>query len=197
MPVWAWFFIAALVLIAIAGLIVAASAGRRKRTDSLKQQFGPEYERTVADVGEQQAAEKELVARKRERDKLDIRPLTRDALQAYSQRWRHVQTAFVDNPSSALDDADRLLMEVMRERGYPVDDFDQRAADISVDHPTVVENYRAAHAIHVSNETGDAGTEKQRQAFVHYRALFDKLLEDNDHRPQATDTNRRQAHDHA
>ena len=188
MPVWAWFFIAALVLIAIGGLIVAASSGRRKRTDRLKQQFGPEYERTVADVGEKQAAEKELVARERKRNKLDIRPLTRDALQAYSQRWRHVQTAFVDNPSSALDDADRLLTAVMRERGYPVDDFDQRSADISVDHPTVVENYRAAHAIHFSNHNGDAGTEKQRQAFVHYRALFDKLLEGNDHKPQATDT---------
>jgi hypothetical protein len=188
MPVWAWFFIAALALIAIAGVIVAASARRRKRTDRLKQQFGPEYERTLADVGEQPAAEKELVARQRKRNKLDIRPLTHDALQAYSQRWRQVQTAFVDNPSTALDDADRLLTEVMRERGYPVDDFHQRAADISVDHPTVVENYRAAHAIHLSNRNGDAGTEKQRQAFVHYRALFDKLLEDNDHKPQATDT---------
>ena len=187
MPIWGWFFIAALVVIAIAGLIVATSAGRRKRTDRLKEQFGPEYERTVAEAGEQQAAEKELVARERKRDKLDIRPLTRDALKAYAERWREVQTAFVDSPSSALDDADRLLTEVMRERGYPVDDFDQRAADISVDHPTVVENYRAAHAIHVSHQNGDAGTEKQRQAFVHYRALFDKLLNDDD-RPQDTDT---------
>jgi hypothetical protein len=189
MPVWGWFFIAALVLIAIAGLIVAVSAGRRRRTERLKQQFGPEYERTVADAGEQQAAEKELVTRERKRNKLDIRPLTGDALQAYTHRWRQVQTAFVDNPSSALDDADRLLTDVMRERGYPVDDFDQRAADISVDHPTVVENYRAAHTIHLSNQNGDAGTEKQRQAFVHYRALFDKLLDqDNNDRPQDTDT---------
>ena len=77
-----------------------------------------------------------------------------------------------------MDDADRLVTEVMRERGYPVDDFDQRAADISVDHPTVVENYRAAHAIHLSQQNGDVGTEKQRQAFVHYRALFDKFLDD-------------------
>ncbi len=188
MPVWGWFFIAALVLIAIAGLIVAVSAARRRRTERLKQQFGPEYERTVADTGEQQSAEKELVARERKRNKLDIRPLTPDSLQAYSQRWRQVQTAFVDNPSSALDDADRLLTEVMHERGYPVDNFDQRAADISVDHPTVVQNYRAAHSIHLSNQNGDAGTEKQRQAFVHYRALFDKLLDDNNHRPQDTDT---------
>src|SRR4029079_12084665 len=124
------------------------------RTSRLKQHFGPEYDRTVAEVGEQQAAEKELVARERKRDKLDIRPLTRDALHAYSRRWREVQAAFVDSPSSALDDADRLLTEVMRERGYPVDDFHQRAADISVDHPAVVENYRSAHAIHFSNKNG-------------------------------------------
>ena len=149
-----------------------------------------EYDRTVAEAGEQPAAEKELVARERKRKKLDIRPLTREALQAYSHRWRQVQTAFVDSPSSALDDADGLLNDVMRERGYPVDDFDQRAADISVDHPAVVENYRAAHAIHLSNQNGDGGTEKQRQAFVHYRALFDKLLDQhgNDDRPQDTDS---------
>jgi hypothetical protein len=186
MPVWIWFFVAALILIAIAGSIVALSASRRRRTDRLRQQFGPEYDRTVAESGEQQVAEKELVARKRNRDKLDIRPLSRDALQAYSHRWRQVQTAFVDSPSTALDDADRLLTDVMRERGYPVDDFDQRAADISVDHPAVVENYRSAHAIHRSKQNGDNNTENQRQAFVHYRALFDKLLDhhDNDNRPR-------------
>jgi hypothetical protein len=190
MPIWAWFFLAALVLVAIAGMIVALSAARRRRTGRLKQQFGPEYDRTVADAGEQQAAEKELVARQRKRQKLDIRPLSRDAQHAYSHRWRQVQTAFVDSPSSALDDADRLLSEVMRERGYPVDDFDQRAADISVDHPAVVENYRAAHAIRLSGRNGDVGTEKQRQAFVHYRALFDKLLDQhgNGDRPQETDS---------
>ena len=190
MPIWGWFFIAALVLLAIAGLIVALSAGRRRRTDRLKQQFGSEYDRTVAEAGEQQAAEKELVAREHKRKKLDIRPLSRDALQAYSHRWRQVQTAFVDSPSSALDDADGLLNDVMRERGYPVDDFDQRAADISVDHSAVVENYRDAHAIHLSNDNGDDSTEKQRQAFVHYRALFDELLDQrgNDDRPQDTDS---------
>ena len=187
MPIWGWFFIAAIVVVAVAGLIVATSAGRRKRTDRLKEQFGPEYERTVAEAGEQNAAEKELVARERKRDKLDIRPLTRAALKGYADRWHAVQTAFVDSPASAVGDADRLVTEVMRERGYPIDDFDQRAADISVDHPTVVENYRAAHTIHVSQQNGDVGTEKQRQAFVHYRALFEKLLNDDD-RPHGTDT---------
>ena len=189
MPIWGWFFIAALVLLAIAGLIVALSAGRRRRSDRLKQQFGSEYDRTVAEVGEQQTAEKELIAREHKRKKLDIRPLSRDALQAYSHRWLQVQTAFVDSPSSALDDADGLLNDVMRERGYPVDDFEQRAADISVDHSAVVENYRDAHAIHLSNENGGDSTEKQRQAFVHYRALFDELLDQrgNDDRPQDTD----------
>ncbi len=192
MPIWGWFFLAALVLVAIAGLIVAVSAGRRRRTDHLKQQFGPEYDRTVAEAGEQ-AAEKEMVARKRKRDKLDIRPLSRDALQAYSDGWHQVQTEFVDSPSNALDDADRLLTEVMRERGYPVDDFDQRAADISVDHPEVVENYRSAHAIHRADRNGDNGTEQQRQAFVHYRALFDKLLDhdENNDWPNDTDSTQR------
>jgi len=187
MPIWGWFFIAALVLIAIAGLIVAVG---RRRTGRLKAQFGPEYDRAVADAGEQQAAEKELVARERKRKKLDIRPLTGDALQAFSHRWQQVQTAFVDNPANALDDADRLLTEVMCERGYPVDDFDQQAADISVDHPTVVEHYRAAHAIHLSAQNANIDTEQQRQAFVHYRALFDALLDQcatND-KPQEMDS---------
>jgi len=180
MPVWMWFFVAALVLIAITGLLVIVLGGRRRRTSRLQKQFGPEYARTVAETGEQRAAEKELIARTRNRDKLDIRPLTLDALDVYSRRWRHVQTAFVDSPASALDDAERLLTEVMRERGYPVDDFDQRAADISVDHPAVVQNYRSAHAIHLAEKNGDSSTEEQRQAFVHYRALFGELLE-HDH----------------
>jgi hypothetical protein len=168
MPVWGWILIAAMVIVVvIAGvLVMAMPASRRKRTERLKQKFGPEYERTVSEAGEQQAAEKELVAREHKRDKLDIHPLTAGAREGYA-----------DHPSSAVGDADRLVTEVMRERGYPVDDFDQRAADISVDHPTVVENYRAAHAINLAHQQGEVGTEKQRQAFVHYRALFDKLLD--------------------
>jgi hypothetical protein len=145
----------------------------------LKEHFGPEYERAVGETGDQSAAEKELVARQRNRQKLDIVALGPESRARYAQHWRAVQTAFVDNPSSSVGDADRLVTEVMRERGYPIDDFDQRAADISVDHPDVVEHYRSAHVLHLAQERGDIGTEAQREAFVHYRALFEKLLENN------------------
>jgi len=176
MPVWTWIVIAAVIVIAIVALVVASSASRRKRSERLKSNFGPEYDRTVAETGDEKAAEKELVARERKRNKLDIRPLSSEALNEYTTRWGMVQTAFVDNPATAVGVADRLVTEVMRERGYPVDNFDQRAADISVDHPQIVDNYRAAHGIHLSQERGEVSTEEQREAFVHYRALFVELL---------------------
>lgn len=178
MPVWEWILIAAVVVIVVAAVIVAAmlASGRRK-TERLKQHYGREYERLVSETGGRKAAEQELIARERKRDKLDIVPLTPAALSDFTTRWQDVQTHFVDNPATAVGVADRLVTEVMRERGYPVDDFDQRAADISVDHPQIVENYRAAHGIHLSQQHGDVSTEQQREAFVHYRALFEKLLE--------------------
>jgi len=117
------------------------------------------------------------VARERRRQKLDVVALAPQARAKYAEHWRTVQTAFVDNPSMAVGEADRLVTDVMRERGYPVDDFDQRAADISVDHPNVVEHYRSAHTLHLAQEKGDIGTEAQREAFVHYRALFETLLD--------------------
>ena len=177
MPAWSWIVIAAAVVIVVAmAVIVARSVNRRKRSQRLKNHFGPEYERAVGEAGDQRAGEKELVARERKRQKLDIVALAPEAHAKYAEHWRTVQTAFVDNPSKAVGDADRLVTQVMRERGYPVDDFDQRAADISVDHPNVVEHYRAAHTLHMAQEQGDIGTEAQREAFVHYRALFEKLL---------------------
>ncbi len=178
MPVWGWFFLAAAILLIVTiAVVVTGSATSHRRTQRLKKRFGPEYERTVRDAGGQRAAEDELVSRERKRGKLDIVPLSLEAGEKFADRWRTVQTAFVDNPSGAVGDADRLVTEVMRARGYPIDDFDQRAADISVDHPTVVENYRAAHRICVSQRDGEIGTEQQRQALVHYRALFAKLLD--------------------
>lgn len=176
MPNWIWIVVAIAVVIVIVAVVVFATRGRRD-SDRLKQRFGPEYDRTVSEAGDERAAEKELIARERKRDKLDIRPLSPAALDGFANRWRAVQTAFVDHPSSAVGEADLLVTEVMRERGYPVDDFDRQAADISVDHPTVVADYRAAHDIHLAQQKGDVGTEQQRQAFVHYRALFTKLLE--------------------
>lgn len=177
MPVWGWILIAVLVVIAVLAIIASRSISSRKRTERLKGRFGPEYERTVGEAGDQGAAEKELAARERKREKLDIVPLPPEARAKYADSWRTVQIEFVDNPSSAVAAADRLVIHVMRERGYPIDDFDQRAADISVDHPKVVENYRTAHGIYLAQEQGDIGTEQQREAFVHYRELFEKLLE--------------------
>lgn len=177
MPVWGWILVAAIIVTVAVAIVAGIAVNRRHRTATLKERFGPEYERTVSAAGEQRAAENELAARERERNKLEILPLTPEAYVGYAHRWQTVQTAFVDDPSSAVGDADRLVTEVMRERGYPVDDFDQQAAHISVDHPLVVDNYRAAHAVHVSQQNGDVGTEAQRAAFVHYRALFEQLLE--------------------
>jgi len=178
MPVWEWILIAAAVVVVVALVLVAATfMSRRQRTARLKQHYGGEYERLSAEAGSRQAAEKELTARERKRNKLDIVALTPQASSDFTARWHQVQTAFVDDPATAVGVADRLVTEVMRVRGYPVDDFDQRAADISVDHPKIVENYRAAHGIHLAQERGDVSTEQQRKAFVHYRQLFEKLLE--------------------
>lgn len=180
MPAWELILIVVSVVIVVAVVVVAAIViGSRRKTERLKQHYGREYERLVSDTGSPKAAEQELVARERKRDKLDIVPLSPSALSDFTTRWHEVQTKFVDNPATAVGVADRLVIEVMRERGYPVDDFEQRAADISVDHPQIVENYRVAHGIHLSQQHGDVSTEQQREAFVHYRALFEKLLETN------------------
>jgi hypothetical protein len=178
MPAWSWIVIAAILVIAFAVVVLLAmSTARRKRSERLETHFGPEYARTVGEAGDQRAAENELAARERRRQKLDIVALAPEARANYDKHWRTVQTAFVDDPSAAVGDADLLVTAVMRERGYPVDDFDQRVADVSVDHPDVVEHYRAAHTLHLAQERSDIGVEAQREAFVHYRALFEKLLE--------------------
>lgn len=189
MPNWGWIVIAVLAVVAIVALVVAVSAtAKRKQNERLKDHFGPEYERIVDETGDERAAQRELADRQKHRRKLDIRPLTPEAHAQFSQQWQAVQTHFVDDPTAAVGDADRLVTQLMRERGYPVDDFEQRAADISVDHPRVVESYRGAHSVYesLSDGRGDVGTEDQREAFVHYRALFQKLLEtDNDHSQEA------------
>jgi hypothetical protein len=122
-------------------------------------------------------AESELAERERRREYLEIVPLEPAARERYAEAWRDTQARFVDSPEQAIREADHLVTEVMRERGYPMEDFDQRAADVSVDHPNVTENYRAAHATSLANDQGEASTEDLRQAMVHYRALFVELLE--------------------
>jgi hypothetical protein len=176
MLVWEWAVIAAAVVV-LAVIVAAILLRGRRKSARLKQHYGHEYDRLVSQTGDQKAAEKELTARERKRDKLDIVALAPSALSEFTTRWQQVQTGFVDNPATAVGVADRLVTEVMRARGYPVDNFDQRAADISVDHPQIVENYRSAHGIHLAQQSGDVNTEQQREAFVHYRALFEKLLE--------------------
>ncbi|MGV0741799.1 hypothetical protein [Mycolicibacterium sp. XJ870] len=193
MPTWSWIVIAVVAVFIVLAVVVVASMMRHKRSERLKSQFGPEYERAVDTAGGQRAAEKELIGRERKRHKLDISELTPESRAQYTKAWSATQAGFVDNPTRAVSEADRLVTEVMRERGYPVDDFEQRAADISVDHPKVVEHYRAAHILHLAQEQGDIGTEAQREAFVHYRALFEQLLgtgqtdhEAGKHSPQQT-----------
>ncbi len=197
MSEWLWVVIAVLVVVAV--VVVGWSLSQRRRSARLKEHFGPEYERTVGELGEQRAAEADLLAREKKRKKLDIVDLTPEARQEHVATWQKVQTDFVDAPTDALGRAEHLVTRVMRERGYPIDDFDQRAADISVDHPDIVENYRGAHAIYQSQRGGEINTEDARQAFVHYRALFDRLLgSDSDVEPNIQNgEHRRQTHDHA
>ena len=140
--------------------------------------FGPEYDRTVEEAGDRRAAETELRERTERRAGFDVVPLEPEARTRYVEAWRNTQAQFVDEPVEATREADRLITSVMRDRGYPVDDFEQRAADISVDHPQVVDDYRAAHAIAAANDRSEASTEDLRQALVHYRSLFEELLED-------------------
>ena len=179
MPGWAWALVAVGVIIVVALVVWQALSARKTRT--LQDRFGPEYDRTIERSDGKRRAEDDLAARAKRRDELDIRPLPTASRDRYVDEWQRVQARFVDDPGGAVGEADTLIQSVMRERGYPVDDFDQRAADISVDHPQVVENYRHGHRL----STGD--TEDQRQAMVHYRALFDELVEDTTDRPLTRD----------
>jgi hypothetical protein len=160
--------------------IVAAVLVPRMRSRRLQEQFGPEYERTVDTVGDRRDAEKDLQEREQRRKELEIRPLDPGARNAYAQRWRTTQERFVDSPNQAVGDADALVQQVMRERGYPVGDFEQQARDVSVDHAGVVSEYHAAHDISMLNERGEATTEQLREAMVHYRTLFTELLDGGD-----------------
>ena len=169
--------IAVILVLVVMGAILWRSVARRKRSARLHDQFGPEYERTVLTMGDERKAQKELEARRKHVGTLDIRPLSTTERERYLAEWTSVQSKFVDEPGQAIVDADRLIMEVMRLRAYPVSEFEQRAADISVSYPAVVSNYRAARAIAIKNEQHQADTEELRQALIHYRSLFEELVE--------------------
>lgn len=149
---------------------------KRRRTVGLRSRFGPEYNRTVEETHGQQEAEAQLISRQKRVAAFAIHPLKVADRGRYAESWRMIQVEFVDNPKRAVTHADELLNDVMSARGYPVSDFDQRSADLSVHHPVVVQNYRAANEITLRHERGDAGTEDLRQAMIHYRALFDDLI---------------------
>jgi FtsZ-interacting cell division protein ZipA len=167
-----------LVIVLIALVVVGLLVAKQRRSQQLQQGFGPEYDRTVEERGgDRREAEAELLERRQRREKFEIRDLDDDTRERYTERWRAAQRRFVDEPGPAVAEADALVIEVMRDRGYPVaDEFEQRAADVSVDHPEVVEHYRAAHGISSRATEGDASTEDLRQSMVHFRALFAELL---------------------
>jgi hypothetical protein len=181
MPAWAWVLIAIAVVVVLA-LMVWQALGVR-RTKRLRTRFGPEYDRTVEGADSRRDAEAELTAREERRQQFDIRPLSDASRTRYRAQWRNVQAQFVDSPAGAVAAGDALIQSVMVERGYPVDDFDQRAADLSVDHPNVVEHYRDGHRL--AQRAGEAPTEDLRQAMQHYRALFDELVEPPSEEPVA------------
>lgn len=168
--------ILAVILIAVALVAVAWLIVQRQRSLRLKRRFGPEYDLTLSEYRSKTKAEAELVKREQRVARLTIVPLTPADAARFSQAWSALQSRFIDNPKGVVAEADQLVRELMVKRGYPMGDFERRAADMSVDHPTVVSNYRAAQAIAARDAGGEADTEELRKAVVHYRTLFDELL---------------------
>ena len=167
----------AVAVVVVALLIIGAVMwSRRRRSEHLREHFGHEYDRTVDAAGNRTKAEADLLKREKRVEKLHIRPLEPSERREFADRWTEVQARFVDDPARAVAFADALLADVMKARGYPVSDFEQRAGDISVDHPVVVEHYHKGHEIALRHQRGEASTEDLRQAMIHYRALFDNLV---------------------
>jgi hypothetical protein len=174
-----FFAVSVLVAIGVAIWLIM----RQRRTRDLRSKFGPEYNRTARAEGDAARAESLLREREKRVSKLDITPLTAQQRNEFADEWERAQAEFVDDPTAAVVHADALVQLVMRARGYPVVDFEQRVADVSVDHPAVAQNYRLAHAIAGRNDREDVGIEKLREAMLHYRALFADLLHDGGLQP--------------
>ena len=174
------FAIIAGVIVAFAIAIIAARRSKEQRSAALRENFGPEYERALHEHGNRALAEKDLLARQKRLDELNIRLLSAEQCARFGSAWADVQQRFVDDPQGAVAEADILVKDVMKTRGYPMGDFEQRVADLSVEHANVVQHYRAARTIAHDSANGQAGTEELRQAMVHYRALFQDLLQTDD-----------------
>ena len=170
-----WIILAAAVALAV--VAVGAWFYRKKQSDRLREHFGPEYDRTVNELNSRTKGESELKAREKRVERLELLALAPPEAARFSEAWKALQGRFVDNPKGVVVQAEQLVRELMEKRGYPMGDFERRAGDISVDHPDDVANYRAAQAIAVRDRQGSADTEELRKAVVHYRALFDELLE--------------------
>ena len=168
--------IAVVLVLAVVGAILGPILARRRRTERFQDEFGSEYGRALETTGSEKDAQTELDGRREHVETLSLRPLSTGERERYQADWTAVQAKFVDQPGQATIEADHLIMEVMQLRDYPVSDFEQRAADVSVNYPALVTNYRAAHATAIRNEQHHAGTEDLRRAMISYRSLFDELL---------------------
>jgi len=174
--------ILAVVVAFIIGGMLGMLMNRRQRTKRLQEKFGPEYERTVSEIGDARQAENDLEARLDHVRTLDIRPLSADEIHHFRNEWQLTQAEFVDEPLAAMQKSDRLIREVMKAKGYPVEGFEQRVADISVDYPELVADYRGLHLIALKGGDEEVSTEEMRQAMIHGRALFENLVNKEAHR---------------
>jgi|ERR1700683_480614 len=189
-----WIIVTGVLVIALLALAAWLVSRRKKQSERLQQRFGAEYGRTVGELGGRTKAESELKAREERVELLTITPLAPAEAARFSQAWNALQGRFVDNPTGVVVQADQLVRELMVKRGYPMGDFERRAGDISVDHPAVVENYRAAQVIAARSERGEADTEELRKAVVHYRVLFDEMLEVRAPKPEVVSARQIAAH---
>lgn len=174
-PLWIWIGLGALALIVIVALV--ARGGRRARTESLRSKFGNEYDHAVSDAGSRKRAEQELATRAEQVKKYNITPLSTSDRDRFRADWQRVEQHFLERPTTAVVEADELVADIMRVRGYPMGDFERHAADLSVTHPSVIQHYRAGHKV-IGGSAGASSTEDLRQAMLHYRALFDELIDD-------------------
>jgi hypothetical protein len=181
MDAWVWIVIVAAAVVVLA-VVVFLVARRRRQRRELREWFGPEYDRSVEGARSRRAAEGDLARRSERREELEIRPLTQAAQARYTAQWNELQRRFVDRPQVAVVEADDLVTQVMRDRGYPVEDFEAQSEVVSVDHPDVVQKYRDAHGIYTRTTSGEATTEDLRRAVMAYRVLFERLVADGTRR---------------